>query len=361
MSLDILNELNTFKNNELKNICSNNNIKKTGNKQQLINRIMYTIDRKIIFTEIKNTKNKFNEIKLENYIKNDIKTYPKNNLIEISKKLNINCKNINKNEIVENINIFFKKKYEFPIIFIQNYYKFYIYKKIIKLKGPALYNRDLCNNKTDFFNLSNIKDIPNKYFFSFRDQDNFIYGFEINSIFKMIQYEKINPYNRNKLSDKTINNIKYIYKLINISCNLENLSLNKSIEQYTIDIFQTIDNLGNYTNISWFLNLNLNSLKKFYRELEDIWQYRLSLSTEQKKQIIYPTGILFKIPISTIFHMTNKKQLQIICIKIMEKLISKGINEDCKKQGCYYILMALTIVSTEAANALPWLANSVIT
>ena len=31
-----------------------------------------------------------------------------------------------------------------------------------------------------------------------------------------------------------------------------------------------------------------------------------------------------------------------ICIKIMDKLVSRGINDDCKKQGCYYILMALT-------------------
>ena len=58
--------------------------------------------------------------------------------------------------------------------------------------------------------------------------------------------------------------------------------------------------------------------------------------------------------------MNNKKQLQIICLKIMEKLITKGIDEDSKKQGCYYILMALTLVSHEASISLPWLANSVI-
>ena len=121
-----------------------------------------------------------------------------------------------------------------------------------------------------------------------------------------------------------------------------------------------MDNLGNYTDISWFLELNTYKLKIFYKELEDLWNYRLSLSIEQKKQIIYPNGILFNIPLSTIFSIMSKTHLRSICLNIMDKLISKGINDDNKKQGCYYILMALTIVNPKTANALPWLANSVI-
>ena len=42
----------------------------------------------------------------------------------------------------------------------------------------------------------------------------------------------------------------------------------------TIDIFQKMDELGNYTNINWFLNLSANSTYRFIRELQDIWEYR---------------------------------------------------------------------------------------
>ena len=43
----------------------------------------------------------------------------------------------------------------------------------------------------------------------------------------------------------------------------------------------------------------------------------------------------------------------------MEKLINMGINHESKQLGALYILIALTIVSTDAAAALPWLHESV--
>ena len=357
-----ISDLYKFKNYELKGICKNNNLKVSGNKKDLINRINLNINKTIINNEINKIKNKYNNVTLENYIQSNLNIFNINILINYCKTNNIFIDNYKKSNIINQINKYFKNKYENNIIFIQNYYRFYIQKKINKLKGPALNNRNLCNNKTDFFNLCDINSIPNKYFFSFKDNDNFIYGFEINSIYKMIEFEPINPYNRNKLSNDIINNIIYIYKLIKISNNniIHKNQSKKTIEQNIIDIFQIIDELGNYTNVSWFLDLNLHKLKVFYKELEDIWNYRLSLTSEQKKQIIYPNGILFTIPLSIIYSITNKKKLQIICIEIMNKLISNGINDDCKKQGCYYILMALTLVNQNAAIALPWLMNSVI-
>ena len=88
--------------------------------------------------------------------------------------------------------------------------------------------------------MCDIDTIPNKYFYSFKDNDHFIYGFEINSIFKMLnEYEPINPYNRNKLSKKTINDITYLYKLINIhNSNINKYHIsNKSIKQQVTDVF----------------------------------------------------------------------------------------------------------------------------
>ena len=40
-------------------------------------------------------------------------------------------------------------------------------------------------------------------------------------------------------------------------------------------------------------------------------------------------------------------------------MTKKGVNEESSKLGCFYVLSALTLVSEEAATALPWLYESV--
>jgi hypothetical protein len=40
-------------------------------------------------------------------------------------------------------------------------------------------------------------------------------------------------------------------------------------------------------------------------------------------------------------------------------MINKGINENSCLLGSYYVLCALTIVSSDAANTLPWLYEAV--
>ena len=43
----------------------------------------------------------------------------------------------------------------------------------------------------------------------------------------------------------------------------------------------------------------------------------------------------------------------------MEIMVNNGINNDSKALGCYYILCALTLVNSDAAESLPWLYESV--
>ena len=53
------------------------------------------------------------------------------------------------------------------------------------MHGPAYINRSLCTNQTDFFTMNDLKNIPINQFFSFKDQDGFIYGFNIISLYKI--------------------------------------------------------------------------------------------------------------------------------------------------------------------------------
>ena len=44
---------------------------------------------------------------------------------------------------------------------------------------------------------------------------------------------------------------------------------------------------------------------------------------------------------------------------VIENLVKRGVNETSRALGANYILCALTLVNEEAANALPWLYQSV--
>ena len=70
---------------------------------------------------------------------------------------------------------------------IQGAYRFIIYKKCKTCRGPALMNRALCTNDTDFLSGENIKEIPSVQFISFRDVDSFVYGFDILYLFHLIK------------------------------------------------------------------------------------------------------------------------------------------------------------------------------
>ena len=120
-----------------------------------------------------------------------------------------------------------------------------------------------------------------------------------------------------------------------------------------------MDSHGNYTDINWFRSLNKNLLIKFLKELLDIWEYRANLSIHIKRQICPPNGNPFHgINVHSLVQK-NKETLQRNILYIMENLISKGINQDSKALGAFYILAALTLVSHNAAVALPWLYQSV--
>ena len=121
---------------------------------------------------------------------------------------------------------------------IQLKFNSFLRRKLNKLRGPALANREICINETDFYSLDPIRDIPNQQFFSYeeiakeedRSKKSCYYGFDIASIYNLIlsdngvenEYglsrrlifnESNNPYNRNKLPHNVVRDILKIIKL----------------------------------------------------------------------------------------------------------------------------------------------------
>tara|TARA_B100001093_G_C26813377_1_gene1008557 strand:- start:504 stop:1544 length:1041 start_codon:yes stop_codon:yes gene_type:complete len=254
---------------------------------------------------------------------------------------------------------------------IQKNIRRFLIQKYNKLKGPALYNRSLCVNSTDFFTLENIVNIPNNEFFSYKDSDNLIWGFNILSfynLFKKSDKDVLNPYNRHKIKYTYFNDIKQIVKLsalfkipVNLTLNndIENISMKKQIELKCLEIFQYIDELGNYTDINWFLTLNRYNLIKFVRELVDIWQYRAQLTQIVKKEICHPYGNPFRYINLDNLILLNYLSLQKTVLSLIEQFIKKGVTKESCNLGASYVLCALTLVNHNAAIALPWFYESV--
>ena len=289
----------------------------------------------------------------------------------------------NKTELRDRIYNYLKQSKD--IIKLQAIWKGSLIRKWINMHGPALKNRRLCVNKEDFFLFEDVADIHIDQFFSFKDKDNFIYGFDIVSIYNLFQNaikkggrnEKVlNPYNRKEI-DKNV--LKEVHNLIKLSKTLKrdiSIEIPKEEEENEeavikgriINIFQNIDLLGHYTQTQWFSTLSIHQLKQFLRELCDIWSYRAQLSLATKMSIYPPSGDPFQniyggtyVGLVQLNSAINILDVQKNCLTVMERMVNSGTNNDYKNLGAYYVLTALTTVSQEAALALPWLFEAAST
>jgi len=313
-------------------------------------------------------KNDLSDIDLTNYENLNTTNYTNIFLKTQLKKYKLKITG-NKTDLINRLYYFLRSsKY---IVKIQRLFRGRLIRKMIELRGPGLKCREKCVNTEDFLTMDEIKNISLLDFFSYQEDDGKIYGFNIISIYNLIQKsskEPTNPYTRRPIQANTVNNIKNIINIckalkipINIIIeNINEISNKKKIELKTLDIFQHINSLGNYSDPNWFLSLSRTQMIRYYRELYDIWSYRANLSEEIKMKICPPRGYLFSCTERmTIVNESNILVMQNKILNILEKLAYSGIDNDHKTLGCYYILAALTLVSPSAATTLPWLHQSV--
>jgi hypothetical protein len=292
-----------------------------------------------------------------------------------------------KEQLAENLyNYLYKSKYA---LVIQNKWRKYYIKVYNKYRGPARLNRSICVNETDFYTLEPLIDIPYLQFFSYCDK--VIYGFDILSLFILMKdeygnqdEEKLrNPYTREpfpdkvkeslinlikaskKMGDKIITRVVDEQKVIpsSIMVGNENILVRQQVSARTISLFNEINDLGNYTLSTWFSELSHPLILKFVRELYDIWTYRANLSDIVKREICPPLGNPFRpYHINTNMLMNLPiEPIKLFVLELIEPFIRNGINRDSRYLGANYVLCALTLVSPEAAEALPWLYQSVST
>jgi len=258
-------------------------------------------------------------------------------------------------------------KYSYYIIKIQKVTRGHLFRTFLNLHGPAIKNKQCVNDK-DFLTFQKINKIPYEQFYSFKDKDNFIYGFDICTIYNMLKNNEYNqnPYNRNPLPVDIYEKIKKIVKMsknlrIPLKIKLEvndNLTSEKKLELRAIEVFQKIDQFGYITESSWITSLNRNRCVRFMRELDDVWNYRAQITNDTKIKIC-PNGTPFYgINIHAIASTKTDLYLKNTILNIIEKLITSGIDEESRSLGCMYALGTITIISSSAAASLPWLYES---
>jgi len=254
-------------------------------------------------------------------------------------------------------------------------------RKYLFYHGPGFKKRSLCTNTFDFLSMDDVAAIPYNQFFSYEDEQHFIYGFDVLSIYNLIYkpHDKVksnqlrtkdihNPFNNSVIAPEVMESLSRMIKLskilkIEVTTTITNvvqqLTSKKSIELKALTLFQEIDALGgNFSNSQWLLGLNRGRLLAFLDNLRDIWRFRANhLTIETKRAICPPCGNpFFNINTNPLLELN---QLFYNVLTILENFVNSGINNDSRRLGAYYVLGALTLVSEDAATCLPWLYEAV--
>lgn len=330
--------------------------------------------------------------------KNNLRKYKIPDLKSIAKNLRLFITG-SKPVLIDRIEVYFEKFSK--SIVIQKIFRGFIVRKSFQLRGEAQKNRSICVNNTDFYTLEPLEDIEYELFFSYKDGNNFHYGFNITSLIQLMKNKSkniLNPYNREIISKTIIENIFSLYKKIHllfptilepddvpinkITIHTPNINTIHTINNFEtiqeiqnkitsirekpiptriIELFMEIDQLGNYTDSTWFSQLNVRDYVRLYRSLYDIWNYRAQLSPDMKHKICILGNPFLNIFNERIYYNdVSLARIQEACLIVFENLVYTGIDIEHRQIGTMHALSALTIVSLNARNTMPWLYESIV-
>lgn len=282
---------------------------------------------------------------------------------------------------------------------VQQLFRGFLVRMVLRLRGPALRCRSLCVNTHDGCTLEPLENISAHNFYSYKDADNFIYGFELQSLTQMISISRcLNPFNRAKMDLLVLKN------LIRMTCLWTQAPipafarLGKPIyvpeiqfqrlpvvttdlpEQYNVEVmiqrmrdirartvpervatlFMEIDQLGHYTQPGWFTALDSGGLIRYLRYLQDFWMYRSHLSQDVKLRIcpLWDPFIALLRGTVSIYELTEAHAVN-VCLTVMEDMVFTGVDLESRTLGSFQVLTSLTLVSPAARQSMFYLYESV--
>ena len=278
-----------------------------------------------------------------------------------------------------------------------------------RLHGP---DRALAVNDSDFVSLDDIKDISDDDFIGLEDGQGFVYGFNLDSAVDLIlkmdenylesfkknhpggrglcyrqfvrvlynHYNKIkinNPYTRDLLPSEFKLRIfqlyaRKIYKSASDSQNLAQsntglasavsmgagaVDFRQQVRNKCFAIFQKIDMFGYMTDITWFIEENVKTLKAFYKKLALQWNLEFGLNNTARYRIAQNHNLFSNSHLQDI--MLSRAEKFVLLDKILDTmniLVSNGETEADRNTGSIMILYALASVNRRWVEANPWLS-----
>lgn len=259
----------------------------------------------------------------------------------------------------------------FHAIKIQKVARGYLQRLLVSYQGPAFFKRNICVNETDFVTMEPLHEIAYDEFVSYEEKEQVIYGFGLVSLYNMMMEDKkqnkkiVNPYNRAFFPDDFLKRCKRVLQInkamkrpLNLVIDNEEThqTLQQQIEMRALNLFQLINSYGHYSDSRWLLNLERNLIQRFVLELMELWNYRSNMSTATKRQICPPDGNPFRN--IHIMQTTDMSELRRQALDVVERMVNSAQNVENKNLGAFYVLGSLTLVSPDAATAMPWLRES---
>lgn len=285
--------------------------------------------------------------KENDYLKEDLKDYYKKN---ISNKDPLS--KLKKKELYIKVSDDIKNRNHYS----DNLQKIIKIQSIIRRNSIISFKELKCNNSEDFYSYELLFTIPKKYFYSYIDDKGIRWGFDIRSLNKLIGLNYPNPYTTEEIPEIIKEEVKKRYDILiqdkNYISNIETVQRDRKalIKQKTVDLFSLIEQHGYSCNIDWFLNLSLRRLKELYKQLEDLWNYRLGLSNEYKRILCPPLGLAFTTPVIEVINYSHKEDIQELILHNVSKFINCETDTD-RKMGFLYFIIALGNVSPQCWQA----------
>lgn len=242
---------------------------------------------------------------------------------------------------------------------------------IYKFHGPAWKQPDLCNNKTDFYSLDDLSEVPDNLFFSFLDEnDGFIYGFHIESFINYIEQntdeaeQLVNPYNRSLISEETIHNANQLWQHLidrdeaTHEVNLEedeDADEEERCRSKTVRYLQKLDYLGYQTNVDWILGAEVDDLRRMYMVLLHYWIFRAGLDEDARHNIVPFNDPFSEEAIVDVRVSDDKYFIMEELLDVIDMIVSSAYEEDNRRVGCMLVLLALSEVIPQVGEVNPWL------
>jgi hypothetical protein len=241
------------------------------------------------------------------------------------------------------------------------------FRPYLRLFNQGVLDTSISMNATELYSLEPIASLKRLYMFGIIDSSSNLWLFDIRSLAQMISIGTLkgNPYTREPISSRA--NSKILKRIswlrsrgyTTLFPQDAELTSDQIWQQKILDTFMKLEAFGFHVQCEWFNEMSIDTHIKFYKTLYDLWNFRLGLSTLQQSAIV-PSPLK---PFSISIYSSHQKQHVLhwwekVNLRLIETFISSSPDKESQRLGAIYCIMGFVSVCNDAADAFPWILES---